>query len=49
MKAMKEIEVDKFILKEEKRKLEQVIVELLKAGHGCNEKLDKIKDVVMEE
>ena len=48
-KAMKEIEVDRDLLKEEKKKLENVIAELLKVGHGCKEKLDKIKEVVMEE
>ncbi|KAF7055546.1 hypothetical protein CFC21_063059 [Triticum aestivum] len=48
-KAMKEIEVDRDLLKEEKKKLENVIAELLKIGHGCKEKLDKIKEVVMEE
>ena len=48
-KAMKEIEVDRDHLKEEKKKLENVIAELLKVGHGCKEKLDKIKEVVMEE
>ncbi|KAF7057142.1 hypothetical protein CFC21_064464 [Triticum aestivum] len=47
-KAMKEIQVERDLLKEEK-KLEHVISELLKAGHGCKEKLDKIKEVVMEE
>ncbi|XBI13113.1 hypothetical protein VPH35_139888 [Triticum aestivum] len=48
-KAMKELEVEKDLLKEEKKKLENVIAELLKVGHGCKEKLDKIKEVVMEE
>ncbi|KAF7062185.1 hypothetical protein CFC21_068814 [Triticum aestivum] len=48
-KAMKELEVEKDLLKEEKNKLENVIAELLKVGHGCKEKLDKIKEVVMEE
>ena len=48
-KAMKELEVEKDLLKEEKKKLENVIVELLKVGHGCKEKLDKIKEVFMEE
>uniref|UniRef100_A0A453B669 Uncharacterized protein n=1 Tax=Aegilops tauschii subsp. strangulata TaxID=200361 RepID=A0A453B669_AEGTS len=48
-KAMKEIQVERDLLKEEKKKLEHVISELLKAGHGCKEKLDKIKEVVMEE
>ncbi|VAI24743.1 unnamed protein product [Triticum turgidum subsp. durum] len=47
--AMKELEVEKDLLKEEKNKLENVIAELLKVGHGCKEKLDKIKEVVMEE
>ena len=46
---MKELEVEKDLLKEEKKKLENVIAELLKVGHGCKEKLDKIKEVVMEE
>nr|XP_020181993.1 uncharacterized protein LOC109767675 [Aegilops tauschii subsp. strangulata] len=48
-KAMKELQVEKDLLKEEKKKLENVIAELLKVGHGCKEKLDKIKEVVMEE
>ncbi|XBH64731.1 hypothetical protein VPH35_118438 [Triticum aestivum] len=48
-KAMKELEVEKDLLKEEKKKLENVIAELLKVGHGCKENLDKIKEVVMEE
>ncbi|KAF7060473.1 hypothetical protein CFC21_067264 [Triticum aestivum] len=48
-KAMKEIQVERDLLKEEKKKLEHIIAELLKAGHGCKEKLDKIKEVVMEE
>ncbi|KAF7099773.1 hypothetical protein CFC21_101369 [Triticum aestivum] len=48
-KVMKEIEVDIDLLKEEKKKLENLIAELLKVGHGCKEKLDKIKEVVMEE
>ncbi|KAF7091656.1 hypothetical protein CFC21_094211 [Triticum aestivum] len=47
-KPMKEIQVERDLLKEEKKKLEHVISELLKAGHGCKEKLDKIKEVVME-
>ncbi|KAF7062649.1 hypothetical protein CFC21_069226 [Triticum aestivum] len=48
-KVMKEIQVERDLLKAEKKKLEHVISELLKAGHGCKEKLDKIKEVVMEE
>ena len=40
---MKEIEVDRDHLKEENKKLENVIAELLKVGR-CKEKLDK-KDV----
>ncbi|VAI21492.1 unnamed protein product [Triticum turgidum subsp. durum] len=48
-KAMKEIQVERNLFKEEKKKLEHIIAELLKAGHGCKEKLDKIKEVVMEE
>ncbi|VAI23613.1 unnamed protein product [Triticum turgidum subsp. durum] len=48
-KAMKEIQVERDLLKEEKKKPEHIIAELLKAGHGCKEKLDKIKEVVMEE
>ncbi|KAE8808649.1 hypothetical protein D1007_14720 [Hordeum vulgare] len=47
--AMKELEVDRDLIKEEKRKLEHVIAELLNDGHGCKEKLDKIKEVVTEE
>ena len=48
-KAMKEIQVERDLLKEEKKKPEHVIAEVLKAGHGCKEKLDKIKEVVMKE
>ncbi|KAF7027077.1 hypothetical protein CFC21_039149 [Triticum aestivum] len=48
-KAMKEIQVERDLLKEEKKKLEHIIADLLKASHGCKEKLDKIKEVVMEE
>uniref|UniRef100_A0A453J434 Uncharacterized protein n=1 Tax=Aegilops tauschii subsp. strangulata TaxID=200361 RepID=A0A453J434_AEGTS len=41
-KAMKEIQVERDLLKEEKKKLEHIIAELLKAGHGCKEKLDRM-------
>ena len=40
---MKEIEVDKELHKEERPKLEHFTAKLLKAGHGCKEKMDKIK------
>ncbi|KAE8821339.1 hypothetical protein D1007_00475 [Hordeum vulgare] len=47
-KSMKEMQVERDLLKEE-NKLEHVISKLLKAGHGCKENLDKIKEVVMKE
>ena len=40
-KAMKEIQVEKDLLKEEKKKLEHIIAELLKAGHGCKARQDQ--------
>lgn len=47
-KVMKEVVVDSDLLKEEKKKLEFVVAELLKAGHGSKEKLERIK-VILEE
>lgn len=46
-KVMKEVVVDRDLLKE-KKKLEFVVAELLKAGHGSKEKLERIK-VILEE
>ncbi|KAE8810283.1 putative chloride channel-like protein CLC-g [Hordeum vulgare] len=42
-KAMKEVKVDRDLLKEEKKKLEYLIADLLKAGHCTKEKLERIK------
>ncbi|KAI5009158.1 hypothetical protein ZWY2020_010206 [Hordeum vulgare] len=47
-KAMKEVQVDKDLLKEEKKKLEYLIADLLKAGHCTKEKLERIKAIVDE-
>ncbi|KAI4975060.1 hypothetical protein ZWY2020_048667 [Hordeum vulgare] len=47
-KAMKEVQVDRYLLKEEKKKLEYLIVDLLKAGHGSKDKLERIKEIVDE-
>ncbi|KAE8775728.1 putative chloride channel-like protein CLC-g [Hordeum vulgare] len=42
-KAMKEVQGDRDLLKEEMKKLEYLIADLLKAGHGSKDKLEKIK------
>lgn len=43
-----EIKEVRDLLKEEKKKLEYVIADLLKAGHGSKEKLEKIKAILEE-
>nr|XP_020176244.1 uncharacterized protein LOC109761827 [Aegilops tauschii subsp. strangulata] len=45
-KAMKDVEVDRDVLKKEKAKLELVVAELLKDGYGNKEKLDQIKAIL---
>ncbi|XBH58724.1 hypothetical protein VPH35_080111 [Triticum aestivum] len=45
-KAMKDVEVDRDVLKKEKAKLELVVAELLKDGYGCKEKLKQIKAIL---
>ncbi|XBI06899.1 hypothetical protein VPH35_134869 [Triticum aestivum] len=45
-KAMKDVEVDRDVLKKEKAKLELVVAELLKDGYGSKEKLDQIKAIL---
>uniref|UniRef100_A0A8I6XLA5 Uncharacterized protein n=1 Tax=Hordeum vulgare subsp. vulgare TaxID=112509 RepID=A0A8I6XLA5_HORVV len=45
-KAMKDVEVDRDLLKKEKEKLEQVVVEMLKDGYVSKEKLEQIKDIL---
>ncbi|VAH53428.1 unnamed protein product [Triticum turgidum subsp. durum] len=45
-KAMKDVEVDRYLLKKEKAKLEQVVAELLKDGYGSKEKLEQIKAIL---
>ncbi|XBI95954.1 hypothetical protein VPH35_032315 [Triticum aestivum] len=45
-KAMKDVEVDRDLLKKEKAKLEQVVAELLKDGYGSKEKLEQIKAIL---
>ncbi|KAE8799713.1 putative chloride channel-like protein CLC-g [Hordeum vulgare] len=40
-KAMKEVQVDRDLLKEEKKKLEYVIVDLLKVGHRTKDGEDQ--------
>uniref|UniRef100_A0A8I6Y860 Uncharacterized protein n=1 Tax=Hordeum vulgare subsp. vulgare TaxID=112509 RepID=A0A8I6Y860_HORVV len=47
-KAMKEVQVDRDLLKQEKRKLEYMIVDLLKVGHCSKDKLKRIKAIVDE-
>ncbi|KAE8800629.1 hypothetical protein D1007_23872 [Hordeum vulgare] len=47
-KAMKEVQVDRDLLKEEKKKLEYLIADLLKAGHCTKEKMERIKAIVDE-
>ncbi|XBH55200.1 hypothetical protein VPH35_077337 [Triticum aestivum] len=45
-KAMKDVEVDRDVLKKEKEKLEQIVAELLKDGYGSKEKLEQIKAIL---
>ncbi|KAE8797192.1 hypothetical protein D1007_27751 [Hordeum vulgare] len=45
-KAMKEIKVYKDLLAQEKKELEKVVADLLNAGHGSKEKLEKIKAIL---
>lgn len=45
-KAMKEVEVDRYLLQNENTKLEQVISKLLKDGYGIKEKLEQIKAIL---
>ena len=45
---MKEIKEDGDFLQEEKKKVETVIGDLLKVGHGSKEKLEKMKSIVEE-
>ncbi|KAF7037962.1 hypothetical protein CFC21_048222 [Triticum aestivum] len=45
-KAMKDVEVDRDVLKKEKAKLELVVAELLKEGYGSKEKLEQIKAIL---
>ncbi|KAE8778693.1 hypothetical protein D1007_48383 [Hordeum vulgare] len=47
-KAMKEVQVDRDLLKEEEKKLEYLIADLLKAGHCTKDKLERIKAIVDE-
>ena len=45
-KAMKDVQVDRDVLKKEKAKLELVVAELLKEGYGSKEKLEQIKAIL---
>ncbi|XBH71251.1 hypothetical protein VPH35_098730 [Triticum aestivum] len=45
-KVMKDVEVDRVVLKKEKEKLELVVAELLKDGYGSKEKLEQIKSIL---
>ncbi|KAF7005100.1 hypothetical protein CFC21_020247 [Triticum aestivum] len=45
-KAMKDVEVDRDVLKKEKAKLELVVAELLEEGYGSKEKLEQIKAIL---
>uniref|UniRef100_A0A8I7B2W1 Uncharacterized protein n=1 Tax=Hordeum vulgare subsp. vulgare TaxID=112509 RepID=A0A8I7B2W1_HORVV len=47
-KAMKEVQVDRDLLKEEKKKVEYLIADLLKAGHCTKDKPERIKAIVDE-
>uniref|UniRef100_A0A3B6FDV1 Uncharacterized protein n=1 Tax=Triticum aestivum TaxID=4565 RepID=A0A3B6FDV1_WHEAT len=47
-KAMKEVEGDRDLLKQEKKKLEYLIADLLNAGHASKAKLERIKGIVNE-
>ena len=45
-KAMKDVEVDRDVLKKEKAKLELVVAELLKDRYGSKEKLEQIEAIL---
>jgi hypothetical protein len=45
-KAMKELKVDKDLIAEEKKELEIVVADVLNAGHGSKEKLEKFKAIL---
>uniref|UniRef100_A0A8I7BJU6 Uncharacterized protein n=1 Tax=Hordeum vulgare subsp. vulgare TaxID=112509 RepID=A0A8I7BJU6_HORVV len=47
-KAMKEVRVDRDLLKKDKKKLEYLIGDLLKVGHCSKDKLERIKAIVDE-
>nr|XP_040256620.1 uncharacterized protein LOC120974244 [Aegilops tauschii subsp. strangulata] len=47
-KAMKEVEGDMDLLKQEKKKLEYLIADLLNAGHASKDKLERIKAIMNE-
>ncbi|VAI08761.1 unnamed protein product [Triticum turgidum subsp. durum] len=47
-KAMKEVEGDRDLLKQEKKKLEYLIADLLNAGHASKDKLERIKAIMNE-
>ncbi|KAE8780325.1 putative chloride channel-like protein CLC-g [Hordeum vulgare] len=44
-KAMKEVEGERDLLKQEKKKLEYMIADILKAWHGIKDKLERIKEI----
>ena len=47
-KAMKEVEGERDLLRQEKKKLEYLIADLLKAGHASKDKLERIKAIMNE-
>ncbi|XBI24873.1 hypothetical protein VPH35_049899 [Triticum aestivum] len=47
-KAMKEVEGDRDLLKQEKKKLEYLIADLLNAGHDSKAKLERMKAIMNE-
>uniref|UniRef100_A0A453KZ54 Uncharacterized protein n=2 Tax=Aegilops tauschii subsp. strangulata TaxID=200361 RepID=A0A453KZ54_AEGTS len=47
-KAMKEVEGDRDLLKQEKKKLEYLIADLLNVGHASKDKLERIKAIMNE-
>ncbi|XBI36495.1 hypothetical protein VPH35_121997 [Triticum aestivum] len=47
-KAMKEVEGDRDLLKQEKKKLEYLIADLVNAGHASKDKLERIKAIMNE-
>ncbi|KAI5002938.1 hypothetical protein ZWY2020_027588 [Hordeum vulgare] len=47
-KAMKEVQLDSDLLKEEKKKLEYMIDDLIKVGNCTKDKLESIKSIVAE-